>query len=309
MLKLQYLKSPSDSKKYFETLDLEQTTWIVSDLDSKLKLRENLLKTRAVIADDAVLRVHELWKIILLRIQPKLRFVSRDTALAFVSKKLEKFPNHLNKPGISDLVLNYISYLMPILSHDTGLDAMRDYFSKNETSKNKWGQWFALSQDIFSDFRKEHCALLDWSSGLLVNQSHLGKAWKRNLCFDLSANLTPLESELILALGKFLDITVLVPNPTWKDKKALAAYEILDPNLFQKSTVVGPRSAQDYLKLSTQLGEVKAAVTTVRAWLDDGLKISEIAIVAPDIGIYWPALSEFLNIEGIPTQSNCLKSP
>ncbi len=302
MLKLQHLRSPADSKKYFDTLNLEHTTWVVSGLDSKLKLREDLLKTRPVIADDTVLRVHELWKTILRRIHPKLRFISRDTALAFVSKKLEKFPDHLNKPGTPDLVLNYISYLMPILSHNTGLEAMRDYFSKNRTSKTKWGQWYALSQDIFSDFTNEHCVLLDWASGLLVNQGNLNRAWKRNLFFDLSANLTSLESELILTLSKFVDITVLVPSPPWEEKSALTAYKILDPDLFQKYEPAGPKNAQDYLKLSTQLGEVKAAVTTVRGWLDSGLKTSEVAIVAPDIGIYWTALSEFLNDEGIPTQ-------
>lgn len=304
MLHLKYLDSSIDSRRYFESVDFNSSTWIVSDLDSKLKLREMLLTSKSVLPDDTVMRAHELWKTILLRLEPKFRFISRDTALAFVSKKLQSFPDNLNKPGVADLVLNYISFLMPILSHDNGNEAINDFFSKDEINKNKWNHWYLLSEHLFKEFKNENSILMDWCSGLLVNQTDLKKSWKKNLFFDLSGNLTSLEAELIIALSKFLEVTVLVPNPAWKrnHKKTLQAYEILDSHFLKTGRAQGDRGIDRFLKLSTQLGEVKAAVTTVRCWLDEGVGLSEIAILAPDIGVYWATLKEFLNIEGVPTQ-------
>jgi len=54
------------------------------------------------------------------------------------------------------------------------------------------------------------------------------------------------------------------------------------------------------LRFSTMLAEVKDCTSRVRSWLDEGVLPEDISIVAPDIGIYWPVLIEYLRVEGIP---------
>jgi hypothetical protein len=99
-------------------------------------------------------------------------------------------------------------------------------------------------------------------------------------------------------------VEVIIPHPSWKPEyaKALKSYEMLlgkAPALPEEKI---PATNRKYQKFTTQLAEIQNLCADLRTQLESGLKPSEIAISAPDIGVYWAALSEYLKIEGIPYQ-------
>ena len=53
-------------------------------------------------------------------------------------------------------------------------------------------------------------------------------------------------------------------------------------------------------RYSTSLSEAQAAVAQVRQWIDQGVELEKIALVAPQIEEVWPVLYEYLDQEGIP---------
>ncbi len=65
-----------------------------------------------------------------------------------------------------------------------------------------------------------------------------------------------------------------------------------------------PSKHHEILRFSGMLGEIKHSVAQVRQWLDEGKPASSLAIIAPDIEIYWPVLQSYLEEEGIPVQKD-----
>ena len=64
-------------------------------------------------------------------------------------------------------------------------------------------------------------------------------------------------------------------------------------------------SQSEFVRLSTQLSEVKYAVAKARQWIEHQQVLpSDIAIMAPDIEEYWPVLEHYLSEEGIPFQKD-----
>ena len=314
MLTLISIKDLQDQRTIFSKFDSRTSTWLVSDLKSKLDLNRKLLETRDFIPGESVLRASELWRMLLVRLRPDLQLVSREFAITLIAQKLPSTElAWAQAPGAAQAAFNYLSQLMPILSHPNGEEMMQEWLKAHPESEARWGRWFSLSLKLWHELLDDGFIAPAWAAGVLVNEQSLQDVWSRGLFVDLGAELDQVEADLVVQLSEFIDVQVLRPQPSWADeyKKTLIAYDIFDRKLKTETRSVerppvGREVAQaTYRKYTTMIAEVKDAVSQVRAWLDTGgVKPPEIAIVAPDIEVYWPALADYLEQEGIPCQKD-----
>jgi ATP-dependent helicase/nuclease subunit B len=314
MLTLLSISNLQDQRAVFSKFDPNASTWLVSDLKSKLDLNRRLLQDRQFIPGESVLRASELWRTLLVRLRPDLQLVSREFAITLIAQKLPATElDWAQAPGAPQAAFNYLSQFMPILSHPNGEEMMAEWLKANPESEARWGRWFTLSLKLWRELLDDGFIAPAWAAGVLVNEQSLQDVWSRNLFVDLGAELDQVEADLFVHLSEFIDIEILRPQPSWADeyKKTLVAYEIFDRKLKTKTLKVSElgenrRVAKTtYRKYTTMIAEVKDAVAQTRAWLDAGeIRPQEIAIVAPDIEVYWPALANYLEQEGIPCQKD-----
>ncbi|MES2965692.1 MAG: PD-(D/E)XK nuclease family protein [Bdellovibrionota bacterium] len=313
MITLRPIRGPRDSRDQLLQFDPDQTTWLVSDLKSKLDLNRSLLHDRKFLRGEAVLRANELWRLLLGRVRPDLQTVSREFALTLIAERAGRLDLEWAKaPGVAQAAFGYISQLMPILAHPNGEEIMTTWFEKHTGSRDRWGRWWDLSLLVWNAFLEEGYIAPAWASGVLVNETGLHDVWKRPLIVDLGAELNQVEADLLLMLGDHVDVTILRPEPTWTSEysRCLVAYELLEKKLGAKkaggSVVREPMQASKvtHHKYTTMFAEAKDAVAQTRIWVDEGVKPRDIAIAAPDIELYWPTLEAFLEQEGIPVQKD-----
>ncbi|MES2767985.1 MAG: PD-(D/E)XK nuclease family protein [Bdellovibrionota bacterium] len=305
MLNLIFVKNPEEKRQLFLKSDLTQKTWVVSDLTSKIAFQKELFKTQKLIPDESLLRAQELWIKLTKRLRGDLRFISSETAQMFTQQLLSNAEEEWQKrPGVSKLLHSYMQILMPLLSHEQNFEAMKEFFKNSVESFQKWGHWYLLSREIYNSFLDQKMILSTWASSILVNETDFQDVWNRKLIFDLGAQLQPIESELIQHLSKFLDVDVIVPHPSWKSEysKALKSYDLLISGKPPVTEKIEHGLSRNFMKFTTQLAEVQNLSSELRKQISAGIKPTEIAIVAPDIGVYWPVLYEYLKIEGIPYQ-------
>lgn len=311
MLNLIFVKNPAEKRSLFKQKSLLDKTWVVSDLTSKIAFQKELFETQKIIPDESLLRAQELWIKLTKRLRGDLRFVSSETAQMITQQLLANADDEWKKrPGVSRLVHSYMQILLPLLSHEQNFDAMKDFFLKTPDTFQKWGHWYLLSHEVYKYFLNEKMILSTWASSILVNENDFATVWNRKLIFDLGAQIQPIESELILHLSKYLDVEVIVPHPSWKEEysKALKSYEILISGKAPTSEKMDTANSRAYFKFTTQLAEVQNLCSELRKQIKAGAKPDEIAIAAPDIGVYWTVLCEYLKIEGIPYQRK-IQSP
>lgn len=316
MLTLISIKSPSDQQKVLSSFDPKVATWVVSDLKSKLDLNRILLRERDFLPGESVMRASELWKTLLTRARPDLQVISREFAITLISERIESLHlDWLQSPGSAQTAYGYVTQLMPILAHPDGEAMMREWFSNNPACEVRWGRWFDLALKLWSTFLEEGFVAPPWISGVLVNESELHEVWSRPLFVDLGAELNQVEADLLVQLSSNtfspLDVSVLRPNPSWESEyqKTLVAYDIFDRKLKVERVQIEPSASErpskkEFRKYTTMIAEVKDATAQVRHWLEEGVESHSIAIAAPDIETYWPALLSYLQQEGIPTQKD-----
>ncbi|MEK7355567.1 MAG: PD-(D/E)XK nuclease family protein [Bdellovibrionota bacterium] len=313
MITLRTIRGPRESRDQLLQFEPETTTWLVSDLKSKLDLNRSLLLERKFLRGEAVLRANELWRMLLGRVRPDLQSVSREFALTLIGERAASYQLEWAKaPGVAQAAFNYIGQLMPILAHPQGAEIMAEWFEKNPGSRDRWGRWYDLSVRLWKDFLEDGYIAPAWASGVLVNETGLHEVWKRPLVVDLGAELDQVEADLLLLLGDHVDITVLRPEPAWASEysRCLVGYEILEKKLGAKKLASTVRESSHapsqvtYRKYTTMFAEAKDAVAQARMWIDAGVEPRDIAIAAPDIELYWSVLESFFEQEGIPVQKD-----
>jgi ATP-dependent helicase/nuclease subunit B len=318
MLKICPIRTPKDQQAVFRSFDPSQATWLVSDLKSKLDLNRRLLEERTFLPGESVLRASELWKMLLSRLRPDLQIVSREFAITLTGQKLAKMElDWVQAPGAAQAAFDYLTQFMPVLAHPSGEEMMREWLEANPASAARWGRWFDLSLVLWQGFLEDGFLAPAWASGVLVNELAIREVWSRPLFVDLGAELDQVEADLLVQLAESIDIHVLRPDPEWAKEypKTLVAYDIFERKLkVQKMSVDSEAPSAvgrvDYRKYTTMIAEVKDAVAQARKWLDADagtIRASRIAIVAPDIEAYWPALSSYLEQEGIPSQKDLVR--
>ena len=136
----------------------------------------------------------------------------------------------------------------------------------------------------------------------------------RPLVLDLGSEMTSIEMTVFKLLSQKLDVYLIHPQPDWKDRYhfLLNTYQ---NNLGYGRTVSVPTAdfsasvqPQQFKRFATEMTEVQWIVTTVRQWLDQGVPAHQIGLFSARLEEYWPQLSMYFKIEGIPVQKQIVGS-
>jgi RecB family exonuclease len=306
MLTLTRLKSPAEKLDVLDAFDASRATWIVSDLRNKFEIQRLLLDNQDSYEDLSVLRASELWRTLLKRSHPEMKFVSSELISTWVKEETRRDNNLKLGNSAHQTVVDMMDVMASVHCHDLGADRLREWFQENPESLQRWGGWFLLSERFCHELLAQNKIAPKWSASFLQNEFDWQKFWDRPLIFDLGSQISQVEADLIKAMSRDIDIWVLAPAPEWKSEFAylLKPYDFLESQASQQRSVpdVGRRKdgASQALRFSGVLGEAKKAVEMVREWLESGVAADAIALIAPDMEKYWPLLQPLLLAEGIP---------
>ncbi|NQZ01378.1 MAG: hypothetical protein HRT45_12010, partial [Bdellovibrionales bacterium] len=299
-------------RKALENFDPNNQTWLVGDLRSKFEIQKHLLKKHGFLAEDAVLRASELWAKWAFRLAPEFRIVSSDYMRGFLSQFLaEQDLSFAKSPGAPQTLMTYVGQLLPVLADPSLAQQMEEWFLSQEKSFLRWRHWYELSKRAWSALEEKQMMTARWCSGLVVakwQEDDQNQLWSRDLICDLSGQFSLLEAEILKLYSKQGEVSVFRPSAPWMQRyeKTLLAYSVLEGHGLTGESASQPFPVPVFLdemnldRYPTTLSEIKSTVAKVRELVDAGVPLKSIAVSAPDIELYWPALFRYLDVEGIP---------
>lgn len=298
-------------------------TWLVSDVRTKLRLQRRRLDEQGFVDGHAVLRASELWSYLLKRLRPDLTIVSRELMVSTIASKLEGRPEEwLHGPGAAKTLFEYIRQLLPVLISSGENFVLDDWFLEDEqaASRHRWQAWCTVAREVWSDLERDGIAANVWAIGLLAGSAEarekMAQVWTRDLIVDLGAQMSQVESDLLLEIAKKRQVTVFRPSPAWESDypESRLAADWMREAAPARGVVVEEQRIDEgfspdvgnvrYLRFPSAAAEVKQAVASVRQWLEAGVPAESIAIAAPDLESYWPVLALHLECEGIATSKS-----
>lgn len=313
MLQCHLIQAPQEQWSLLKKWLYPEAQWIVNDLETKFSLQKEIAKILSVepesstkpilMMGEPVLRASELWQKLLHKMDPEWQVLSSHWAQYLMEKWLREILNeHSLKISPQDFRRAYqtMGQILPLLTHDFGEEALVEWFVENPQAFKRWGEWYQLSAKLWQKFQEQKKIPQEWVKGVLVNLDLQVSTYK-HLVFHLGFDVDDVEIELIQSLSRIIPVDVIIPH----HEKALESYQAL---LAQSQVIEHTGSYQEqmqvYKKMPTMLSEVKDAVAQVRLWLDQGIVPEEIAIISPEIELYWPTLSEALLVEGVPVDKD-----
>jgi RecB family exonuclease len=307
MLRIVQIQSPSQITELFSEFDPQAQSWVVSDLRTKLEMQKALIDRQGYFLESAVLRASDLWKMLLKRRAPGLRLVSSDFARSLLRSFIDTNAEAFGINATSEKSLfNYMTQLAPLCFASGADEQISRWFQENPVIAARWQTWYLIARTALRwmvDVKK--VVIANWIPSFLQELDELETVWEQNIVIDLGAEMSKIEAELFRRLSRHRDVTVIEPCPSWKNQfqYLLEPYEYLrqETNDVTQAAPLStaPDGRTEVLRLSGMLAEVKTACAKTRAWLEQGIPATEIAIISPDIEDYWPVLSGFLEQEGI----------
>jgi RecB family exonuclease len=315
MLKIFQIQSPSQIEELFATFNPQTQSWVVSDLRTKLEMQKLLIERQGYFLDSAVLRASDLWKLLLKRLAPELRIVSKDFARSllrsFMDENAETFRTNFSINSTSEKSLfNYMTQLAPLALAADSDERISKWFADHPDISLRWQSWYLIARTALRWMLQEKKIIIaDWVPSYLQEIDGLESFWDQDLIIDLGSEISTVEAEVFHRLSRKQEVLVIEPKPDWHSefKYLLQAYEILLPQATLVQTVNSRPLApapRESLRVSGMLAEVKNSCSQIRTWLEAKVPASQIALIAPDIEMYWPVLSAYLEQEGIPFQKD-----
>ena len=310
MLSFVNLSHPLQLKELVGQYDPLKDTWIVSDLKSKQEIQNESIKKHSYFTDEAILRASDFWRLWIRRIDPTLSLVSSDFIKSLVQNFVDQYGKKLDllDSEVSTLA-RALQEFAPMHLHPNSNEVLEEWLAqelkKNKTEK-KWQKWFQYSKVCLSYILKEHHVIdAKWAAAYLQSIDLNLIQWPRRVFVDLGSELSSVEMGLFRELAQNQDVVIISPKPEWSAKfeNLLGVYkdsfgygQVQDLNASYEKAL----KSEQFVRLSTQLAEIKFAVAKCRQWADTGVNLKNISIVAADIERYWPVLQHYLDVEGLP---------
>lgn len=311
MLQIKLIERRSQIAEIFSNYNPRTQSWLVSDLRTKFELQQRILMREGQYVDESVLRASDLWKLLLKRLDPELRLVSDPFAKSLLRSIMDEHADVLGvNSSAEDTVFAYIDQMAAILFHPEGTTRLTEWFESHPESMNRWKEWYLRARFCALKLLQDHKVITaDWITAYLQNFNELERVWNIPLIVDLSGEITRVEAEILRVLSRTVDVTILQPHPAWRGDFhfLLKPYEDLQAQSQSVETLLSsqPTSKKvEVLRFSGMLAEIKHAVGQVREWLEQGVPANEVALIAPDIEVYWPVLQLYLQEEGLPYQKD-----
>ncbi len=302
------LGHPDQIQKIIEQYPVDEYCWIVSDLKSKQDLQKLCLQKNNFYFDENILRISDFWSMWLRRLAPHVQILSSDFIRIYI-QQISETDQALNmKPNEVSTLHYFIQQLAPLLL-SANHESLMEWFVENKynNDEHKWYKWYLKSKYVLSLLIDKNIIDANWVSSYLQSLDLQKMTETIPLILDLGSEMTSVEMDIFIRLAKKRDVRVIVPNPSWQKKYQflLNTYKInsgfAQKNIYENKNNLDIELKPDhFLRLSTQLAEIKWITQTVRGWLDQGIEPHEIALLSPQVEKYWPALSVHFESEGIP---------
>lgn len=313
MLQFFPISDPNSIFQFLKQDEIGLQTWIVSDLKSKNEIQKILIEKQGFFLETSILRASDFWKMALRRLAPHIQVVSKDFIKIVVDNFVEKFGEALEiKSSEASTLAAYVHELSPMLLHPESDSILSEWFSKQEKEK-KWQRWHLLSRACMSYIIGEH-KIIDnhWIASYLQTVDIAALGWKTNLVVDLGTEMSSVEMGLFKTLAKDIDVKMIWPEPLWASRYAFilktyhdnAGYAVTKKDFMAEPFAPDLVESKKFVRLSTQLAEVKYAVAQARQWFEQGVPLTDISIVSSQIEKYWPVLKYFLDQEGLIYQKD-----
>lgn len=307
----------SDRLKYLEVFNADVDIWIVSDLVLKKRIKALLLKDNVCTHSGSIVRAQEFWQFLFKRLYPEFTIKADSLIIAMLKHFLSK--NNLEGFGNENYVKNlflHISSFLPIFTSLNAVDHFSEWLKKNPDPHLE--SWFFLSFKSWKYLLGKKIVSISFLPGILSSdRSDLFSFLKgKKITFDLGFQMQALEVACIKNLSEVTEVKVL--KPTFHNSNRadtfLWTYKLLeDVSLYQthlkqsdKKNLPSSNSQLEdfkgisFVKYSNQLAEIRGIVAEIKNFLQLGVSLNNIAIVAPDIEYLWPILSLQLSKEGVP---------
>ena len=297
MLKLEIITNPDQRNQTFIQYMDNSALWIVSDLQAKFNLQNQLLAHRnKTISGDEILRASELWRKMLHRLDPSWNIISPSLAQLLMEKWIDENKSTPITGKDSRKAFITMEQILPLLTHAQGNEVIEEWFQLNGEAKARWHHWFQLCESLWQDFYRRKIIPENWIKALLTHLE-LPQPSSDIIVFDLGFMMEDIEAELILNLSRQHEVVVVVPGQQGAPDSYQNLFGKGEERIFPSQDFSNQRV---FKKLPSMLSEVKEATALVRKWADQGIDLSSMGIVSPAIENYWPTLSEYLLVEGIP---------
>ena len=316
MLQVWEIHNRQSINDWLEKLDISKQTWLLSDLRTKFEIQELFIQKRGFFLEESVLRISDLWKKVLLRSNPEYKIITQQAAILHLRFFLRLHGESIGLPESSEnTLLKWMTDLAPFYFHPDGEEKLSDWFLQNPDQEESWKDWWLRAKATFSYFKNKKLLLPQWIKAFLQSIQDISSYCEKDLFVDLSSQLSFVEAELLYQLSKTQNVTVLAPHllnsKSAKYSDLLQPYEYLK-GFAQKNEKIKSRDQQgcqrEYSSFSSTLGSLRQTTSIVRKWIEQGIALDQIAIVAPDIESIWPVLSFHLEVEGIPVNKSKLSS-
>ncbi len=315
MLEFRKVRHPDQIKALLKQFNPAQQTWIVSDLKSKQEIQAECIARFGYFTDDSILRISDFWRLWIRRLKPTLQVVASDFIKSLVQLFLEKYASTLGFSANDQSTLErYVQELAPLILHPES-DTLLQEWLQAQPGGRKWQKWYKVAR-VCTLFIVNEKKVIDvkWSAAYLQSLDLDQIQWDSELIIDLGTELTSVEMGLLKLLSQKQEVLIHVPQPAWHERFPFLlktytenfGYGKVSDLEFEQTGF--EKTEKFFIRLSTQLAEVKYAVSKVREWLDLGVPFNQIAIIAVQIEDYWPVLESYLSEEGIPSQKDQMAS-
>lgn len=302
MLKIARLRQPADKRALFQDFQPDHDVWVVSDLRTKLELQKELMRDRAGLPGDAILRGSELWTQLLKRHLPQAMVVSKDWLHLFARTAL----GEALSPSDLKIAVELISVLGSVFAHPDREVFLRDLLERDSSARTRWGKVVTEAQFLFDQARARGWILQESLAAVLTEfenpRLRHPAPGRGRLFFDLGASLGASEAELIRRLAAHHEVVVLLPRPAHAEnfRFLLQPGESLDGEVIEVPATPPNGAERFYPRFSGRVAEIKNAVGQVREWLDAGVAIGNIGVITPNFEMDFPVLATAFRVEGVP---------
>ena len=309
MLTFLNISHPEQIKKILKDYPVEDYTWIVSDLKSKFDLQEMSLQKKGYYSDDECLRISDFWTIWFRRLCPDFQIISLESLQIIVAQIFEQQSDRFifTEHQLPTLI-HYLDYLFPLFASDQHQQLM-DWFAENKFNHDQhpWYKWYLSAYYFYKELIQKKVALPQWQSSLLLQQDLSVLNINKPLVLDLATEMTSIEMTMFKLISQKTDVFIIHPEPEWKDryhfllntyKNHLGYGQLVNFPVVDKAVY----KPENFKRFATEITEVQWIVTTVREWLNQGIRPQNIGLFSSRQEEYWPQLLLYFKAEGIPLQ-------
>ncbi|MDZ4677992.1 MAG: PD-(D/E)XK nuclease family protein [Oligoflexia bacterium] len=310
MLTIVWLSKLACKKTLWSRFDPSRQVWVVSDVKSKIFLRQNLLERNGIVIGEPVKRASEFWRNLLQSVDPSMGILgpvgSKITARDFL--QTQGTAQWCQRPRAPRKFLEACQNLAQIISHPIALETIAEFEHQNPFDSSQFQELASLGIRFYK--RCIEAKRLPWFFVPYYLAEH-PEVLKQDseLVFDLGLDMTDGERELIHRLAKESNVKILVPveNAEALLESGLYSYRGLGlgvPQVKEEKMVevLNANVPFDIWRCSSPDAEARKAVETISKWVAAGIKPESICIAAPEISEYENLLNHDLAWQGIGFQ-------